>query len=68
MAGLSRFKFNTDEPKFIPLPASWLNHERWADQGAGGLHLIQGGTNGGAVEPSPSNPTGRRFSPMTGFA
>jgi hypothetical protein len=31
MAGLSRFQF-ADDKKFIPLPASWLNADRWADE------------------------------------
>lgn len=41
LAGLARFRW-PDDPKFVPLPASWLNADRWADQpplaavGAGG--------------------------------
>lgn len=31
MAGLERFRFPEDR-QFIPLPASWLNADRWADQ------------------------------------
>lgn len=31
MDGLARFRFN-DDRRFIPLPASWLNGDRWADQ------------------------------------
>lgn len=31
MAGLRRFRW-PDDPKFVPLPASWLNADRWADQ------------------------------------
>ena len=31
MAGLARFPFS-DDRKFVPLPASWLNADRWADE------------------------------------
>ncbi len=31
MAGLARFRFNTD-PTYIPLPASWLRAGRWKDE------------------------------------
>lgn len=31
MAGLERFRW-PDDRQFIPLPASWLNADRWADQ------------------------------------
>jgi len=31
MAGLERFQFS-DDRKFTPLPASWLNADRWADE------------------------------------
>lgn len=31
MAGLERFPFNEDR-RFVPLPASWLNADRWADE------------------------------------
>ncbi len=31
MAGLARFPFQGDR-QFVPLPASWLNADRWADQ------------------------------------
>lgn len=30
MAGLARFQFSPDR-QFVPLPASWLNADRWAD-------------------------------------
>lgn len=33
MAGLKRFPFSEDR-RFVPLPASWLNADRWADQHA----------------------------------
>lgn len=35
MAGLSRYQFNSD-PKFVPMPATWLNEERWTTADAGG--------------------------------
>jgi len=31
MAGLAAFAFS-DDRKFVPLPASWLNADRWADE------------------------------------
>jgi len=31
MIGLAQYRFSED-PKFIPLPATWLNGERWADR------------------------------------
>jgi hypothetical protein len=31
MAGLASFRFSEDR-RFVPLPASWLNADRWADQ------------------------------------
>ena len=35
LAGAKRFSANPpSDPKFIPLPASWLNAERWADEPA----------------------------------
>ena len=33
VGGVKRFKFS-DDPQFIPHPATWLNAERWADEAA----------------------------------
>lgn len=33
LAGLQQAKFS-DDPKFIPLATTWLNGERWGDEGA----------------------------------
>jgi hypothetical protein len=32
MAALERHKARWDDPRFIPLPATWLNQERWKDE------------------------------------
>jgi hypothetical protein len=37
LLGLQRFEFSPDR-KFIPLPASWLNADRWADQAPADFH------------------------------
>lgn len=33
-AQAARTKYATTEPKFIPMPATWLNREGWLDEGA----------------------------------
>ena len=34
LAGVERLKAEKRDPKFIPLASSWLNGERWTDEGA----------------------------------
>lgn len=41
MAGLERFRFS-DDRRFIPLPASWLNADRWADSPSDNVTPIRG--------------------------
>jgi hypothetical protein len=53
MAGLEKFQFSPDR-HFIPLPASWLNAERWADE-TSNVRPINGGST-----------TGRRQQVMVG--
>jgi hypothetical protein len=48
MAGLERFRFS-EERRFIPLPASWLNGDRWADQAA--VPVGSGSATGGGLRP-----------------
>ena len=43
--GLARHQFS-DEAKFIPYPASWLNAGQWADEPAGGTLSILPGMGG----------------------
>lgn len=58
MAGLARYQFPTDR-QFIKLPASWLRAGCWKSDE---FPLDTGGS-----EITPSNPTGRRILPMTGY-
>ena len=57
VAGVHRYKFSHD-PQYLPLAATWLNGDRWADE----LPSL----GGERVAPSPSNPAGRPVLPMTG--
>ena len=34
------------DPKFIPLAATWLNGERWADESEASIHQIKADANG----------------------
>lgn len=59
MAGLARYHF-ADDPKFRPLPATWLNGERWLDEAqptppppATSAHTGTGAPNGYAHPPPP---------------
>jgi hypothetical protein len=54
MAGLEKFQFSPDR-HFIPLPASWLNAERWADETSNVTPIRSGGST-----------TGRRMQVMIG--
>jgi hypothetical protein len=54
MAGLEKFQFSEDR-RFVPLPASWLNAERWADE-TSNVRPINGN----------SSTTGRRQQVMIG--
>ena len=59
IAGLTRHKFNED-PKYRPLASTWLNGERWSDANGAELALAPS-------KPSPTNPTGRQTTPLSGF-
>jgi hypothetical protein len=57
MAGLGRFQFSADK-KFIPLPASWLNADRWADE-ASNVHQLRPDDPHAGMTKQVQTPSGR---------